>query len=232
MRRNNGASMKTQFDPSDRRPLKLREIGWIRALAGRLAQAGVSPNTISIVGMIAPLLAGLLWAFTAGEPAFERIYWLCGVALACVRILTNNLDGLVAVEWGKATPVGPLYNEAPDRIADSALLIGAGYAHGGSVELGYLAAWMALFVSYVRILDRLAGAPSDFSGPMDKKGRTLVLLIASVYMGVMPSAFYFSWGPGKRWGMMAAALLIVVVGGGYTAGKRLRRAAAHLRAQA
>jgi len=223
--------MKTQLNPSDRRPLKLREIEWIRALAGRLAHAGVSPNAISIIGLIAALLAAFLWALTAKESAFERVYWLCGVLLALVRILTNNLDGLVAVEWGKATPVGPLYNEAPDRIADGALLIGAGYAHGGSVELGYLAACVALFVSYVRILDRLAGAPSDFSGPMDKKGRTVTLLIASVSMGLMPSSFDYAWGPGDRWSVMAAALLIIVVGGVYTAARRLRRAAAYLRAQ-
>ena len=49
-----------------------------------------------------------------------------------LRLIANLLDGLVAVEGGKRTPTGELYNEAPDRIADTAVLVGAGYAVGGS----------------------------------------------------------------------------------------------------
>ena len=94
------------------------------------------------------------------------VLWVGGAVLTALRIFANTLDGLVAVEHDRASPEGLLYNEAPDRVSDSLLLIGAGYAHGSVPELGYLAACVALFVAYVRILGRVAGAPSDFSGPM------------------------------------------------------------------
>ncbi len=146
-----------------------------------------------------------------------------------VRILANTIDGLVAVEYGRASPEGLLYNEAPDRISDSALLIGAGYAFGGLPELGYLAACIAVFVAYVRILGRVAGAPSDFGGPMDKGGRMITLIVAAVYLGVAPAAWHPAWGPDGRWGVPALALALIVVGGSYTAVGRLRRTARRLR---
>ena len=215
----------------DRRPLVLRGLAWIRALAGALARRGVSPNTISVWGLLFAITAGGAWALTSLAPGLERLLWLCGLALVVLRILANTLDGLVAVECGKASRTGLLYNEAPDRMSDTALLIGVGYAHGGSPELGFLAACIALFVSYVRILSRVAGASSDFGGPMNKGGRMLTLMMASLYMGLAPASWHFTWGPGGAWGIAAAALALVAVGGVYTAARRLARAAADLRSK-
>ena len=52
--------------------------------------------------------------------------------MLCVqlRLLCNLLDGMVAVEGGRSSPVGALYNEVPDRVADSLLLVALGYAVG------------------------------------------------------------------------------------------------------
>jgi phosphatidylglycerophosphate synthase len=215
------------MNPDDRRPLRQRNFHWVRALAASLAGVGISPNTISVLGLLAALAAGFLWALTSNLPEMERLFWLAGVLLVLLRILANTLDGLVAVEWGKASKAGLLYNEAPDRLSDTALLIGAGYARGGSPELGYAAACIALFVSYVRILGRLAGAPSDFSGPMDKGGRMIALVAAAIYMALAPTSWQ-SAGTIGRWGAPAIALFIVCVGGAYTAARRLARTARYL----
>lgn len=213
---------------SDRRPLVLRDLGGVRRLAARLAARGVTPNTISLWGVLCALAAGGAWALTGGG-VLDRILWPLGAVLVALRIFANTLDGLVAVEHGKASPEGLLYNEAPDRISDSLLLIGAGYAHGSVPELGYLAACVALFVSYVRILGRVAGAQSDFSGPMDKGGRMLTLIAAALYLTVAPPAWQPAWGADGRWGIPAAALALIVLGGLFTAARRLRRAARQLR---
>ena len=212
----------------DRRPLVLRGVGFIRTLAAALARRAVSPNAISMLGLVFALAAGCAWALTGWVIGLERLLWFTGLALVVLRILANTLDGMVAVEHGRASHTGMLYNEAPDRLSDTALLIGAGYAQGGSVELGYLAACVALFVSYVRILGRVAGAASDFSGPMNKGGRMLTLMAASLYMGVAPDSWHFSWGPGGAWGPVAAGLALIVIGGAWTAARRLSRAAADL----
>lgn len=220
---------KKNSDQSDRRPLQLRAWRWLQSVAAGLAGAGISPNAISVVGILIGAFCGLVLSLTAGQPDAERLLWFAAALLMLLRVLANTLDGMVAVEHGKATRVGLLYNEAPDRIADMVILIGAGYAQGGDVTLGYLAACIALFVAYVRTLARTAGAPSDFGGPMNKRGRVLTLLFVALYMAVAPAAWHFSWGPGGRWGVMALALLLVCVGGIYTAAWRLRSAGRYLR---
>ena len=214
---------------SDRRPLQLRAWKWLQSVAAWMAGAGISPNVISVVGIFIALACGIALFATGYQPAGERALWFAAALLMLLRVLANTLDGMVAVEHGKATRVGLLYNEAPDRIADVVILIGAGYAHGGDITLGYLAACIALFVAYVRTLARTAGAPSDFRGPMNKRGRVLTLLGASIYMAAAPAAWQFTWGPDERWGLVALALLMICLGGVYTAAWRLRTAGKYLR---
>src|SRR5512135_1077737 len=176
-----------KHDPSDRRPVLPRSFGWVQVTAAWLAKAGVSPNAISVGGFAAAALAGWLWSLTDSQPALSRPFWLAGIFFVLLRILANTLDGMVAVEWGKASRVGLLYNDVPDRLSDTALLIGMGCAQGGDVMLGIAAAGIAVFVSYVRLVGHAAGAPSDFCGPMDKGGRMITLMLAALFMGLAPA---------------------------------------------
>jgi phosphatidylglycerophosphate synthase len=134
---------------------------------------------------------------------------------------------MVAVEGGKGSPVGVLYNEVPDRVSDAAALIGAGYALGGDVTLGYLAACVALFVAYVRAQGKAAGAPNDFCGPMAKQQRMFIVTVVAVYCGLTPAG----WQPAdeRGRGLMAAGLALIIVLGLVTAGRRLLRIAAALK---
>jgi len=185
----------------------------------------VSPNTISVLGMLAAVAAGLALALTDSTTSFARPLWVAGAVLIVVRLLANLFDGMVAIEAGKASPTGELYNEVPDRISDAAVLIGAGYAAGGSVELGFAATCVALFVAYTRASAKVAGAPSDFRGPMAKQQRMHAVAVVALFMAVTPGGWRFTWGPEGAWGVMAVALSIVVAAGVFTAGRRLRRAA-------
>ena len=53
-----------------------------------------------------------------------------GCAGAQLRLTANMLDGMVALASGRASKVGELYNEVPDRVSDAAVFIGAGLAWG------------------------------------------------------------------------------------------------------
>ncbi len=214
---------------SDRRPLFLRNIDWFRSWARALADAGVSPNAISVAGLLISIAAAGAFFATRYAPGAGRLLWAGGIVLVLARILANTLDGMVAVECGKTSRVGLLYNEAPDRVGDAVILIACGYAAGGSVVLGYLAACIALFVAYVRTLAQFAGAPGDFSGPMAKGQRVIIIILSATYMAIAPRDWHVVWGPEGDWGIMAGALLVIVVGGVITAAKRLRGAGAYLR---
>jgi len=94
--------------------------------------------------------------------------------------LCNLFDGMVAVEGGKHTPAGELYNDMPDRVADVLILVAAGYACPlpWGVELGWGAAVLAVMTAYVRTLSASIGAPVDFRGPMAKQQRMAALTLA------------------------------------------------------
>ncbi|HET7315257.1 CDP-alcohol phosphatidyltransferase family protein [Salinisphaera sp.] len=218
------------YEPLDRRPIKARSTRWAATAADALVRAGVSPNAISMAGLFAAVAGGVALAFTGAVETggAERLLWLLGIALVQSRLLCNMLDGMVAVASERASPIGELYNEVPDRVADVGVLVGLGYAAGGNATLGYVAACMALFVAYVRAMAKAAGAPNDFRGPMAKPHRMFVVTAIGIYMVVAPGAWQIAWGPGSAWGIAAAGLLIIIAGGAVTAMRRLQSAARSL----
>jgi phosphatidylglycerophosphate synthase len=218
-------------DPSyvpDRRPISARNHPISIGIARWLAQSGVSPNAISVSGMVAAILAGAAFIGTTW-PAYGWLLFLAAALLMQLRLQANMFDGMVAIQTARASPVGELFNEVPDRVSDAAIFIGAGYAVGGMPELGYLAAIVALFTAYVRAEGKVAGAPQEFCGPMAKQQRMALLTVAALYAGLAPANWQPRLSSLPDWGVIAVALLIIVIGGAVTAVRRLRRIARTLR---
>jgi phosphatidylglycerophosphate synthase len=214
----------------ERRPIAARKLRISHALAGWLARRGASPNGISIAGMLCGIAAGVALGATPSLSPFEqRLAWAGAAVLIQLRLLANMLDGMVALATGRASAVGELYNEVPDRVSDAAILIGAGYAVGGYQALGYWAACVALFTAYVRALGKGAGAPQEFGGPMAKQQRMFLVTLVALYCAFAPAA----WQPRGKIpqdpGLMAIGLLVIIVGGVVTVLRRLARIAANLR---
>lgn len=222
--------MGPRYEPAQRRPVAIREWATSRRVARWLAARQISPNLISIVGMVCGVGAGAVLvatSHTAGPAA--RVAWLGAAALLQLRLLANVFDGMVAVERERASPLGELYNEVPDRISDAAILIGLGYAAGGAVVLGYVAACVALLVAYVRAMGGLVGARQEFCGPMAKPHRMGVVTLVALYAGLTPAAWQPGVGGAAEWGVAAGGLIVIIVGGVWTTARRLRRTARALR---
>ncbi len=131
------------------------------------------------------ILAGALLAATnlVGDWARVAIWLLAAMAIQG-RLLCNMLDGMVAIEGGRKSRTGPIWNELPDRVADAAALVGAGYAVGGIVWLGWLAAVMAMLTAYVRAIGASNGAGEAFLGIMSKPKRMFCLTVACLVAAV------------------------------------------------
>lgn len=166
-------------DLENRRPLKTRSAAWAQGLAKGLGGAGLSPNAISVIGVL--FAAAGAWAFLqiGGEDGPGHSFWLLGTLAIQLRLLANMLDGLVAVEGGKKSATGALFNELPDRVEDALLLIAAGYACG-MAHLGYGATILAFGTAYIRATGGALGFAQDFVGPMAKQHRMFVLSVGAV----------------------------------------------------
>jgi phosphatidylglycerophosphate synthase len=218
-------------NPSGRRPLASRNVPFFRNLASALARAGVTPNTISFFSIIFALGSGTALAWTAHADGWMlRLCWLGAAAGIQLRLMANLLDGLVAVEGGKGGPTGELWNEAPDRFADVAIFIGAGFAAGSDVFLGFGAALAAVLVAYIRALGASVGAGQVFLGPQAKPHRMFVLTVTCITTAALP-AFPSRIGE-EPLPLITLALWIVIVGCIVTIGRRLACIAAFLREKA
>jgi phosphatidylglycerophosphate synthase len=200
---------------TDRRPLASRDTAWARRIASMLARSSVTPNQISTASIVFAALGA--WALVDARPLA-----LVGAAIAVqLRLLCNLIDGMVAIEGGKQSPTGALYNEFPDRIADSLLLVALGYACGVP-WLGWLAALLAALTAYVRATGGAIGLAQDFRGPMAKPHRMAVLTVACLI-----GAAEMQWN-GSRYALLVAAI-VIAAGSAVTCAVRTRAIARALK---
>ena len=211
----------------DRRPIATRNRKWAQSSTAWLAARNVSPNAISVAGMCACIIGGIAIGLTSVVD--YRILWLIGAVGAQLRLTANMLDGMVAIASSRTSKTGELYNEVPDRISDAAVFIGAGYAWGGNVTLGYVATVLAIFTAYVRAAGKIAGAPNEFCGPMAKQHRMLVITLVCVYATIAPRSWQIFKFDDSQIGLMTLALIVIVVGCVITVIRRISRIARVLR---
>lgn len=218
-------------DVSDRRPIPARSTGWARRIAALLARAGVTPNQVSVFGMLVLALGAACIFLSKDETGATKILLLlAGAAAIVVRAGCNMFDGMVAVEFGHATRSGAVFNELPDRFSDALMLVAAGYAAPEALKdaeisatLGWVAALGAVLTAYVRALGGSLGVPQDFSGVMAKQQRMAVMVLA-----LIGSTFESLWsGHGE---LLVAGLVIVIAGCAVTLIQRTVRLISNLEA--
>jgi phosphatidylglycerophosphate synthase len=202
--------------PTARRPLTSRSTRWAQWIAGAAVRAGWSADGISVLSIIVAVggVAALLWL----APPWNLV--LCALAVQ-LRLLCNLIDGMVAIEGGRKSPVGPLYNEVPDRIADSLFLVALGYTIGVP-WLGWLAALAAAVTAYIRVLGGTFGLAQDFRGPMAKPHR-----MATLTAGCLLAVLEWTWRGTQQ--VLLLAAWVIALGSVLTGITRTRAIARQLR---
>ncbi len=234
-------------ETAGRRPLQSRNLPIFKWLATSLARAGVTPNAISCSSMVFASLAGaalVATSYTDGWAAHGC--WLLAAVGIQLRLVANLIDGMVAVEGRKGGPTGDLWNEAPDRVSDSVIFMGAGFAADSAPWLGFSAALMAVFVAYVRALGASVGAGQCFLGPFAKPQRMALMTAVCVIYALLPRLWLrvsetlppiYSLADSDQhgiqlifagWSVIKLGLVIVIVGGAVTAWHRFRSIAEFL----
>ena len=203
-----------------RRPMAFRHQRWARALAQRLGAAGVTPSAVSLTSIAFSLLAAAALVISARLPAgAAAVLLVAAPVLVALRGICNLIDGMIAVEGGRRTASGEVFNDFPDRVSDVALFVAAGYAaHDATwgVPLGWLAAVLAVATAYTRMLGGALGARQPFCGPMAKPARMAVLSAASVAATAERLLVGTSWS-------LVGGLGLIVLGCMVTVARRLAR---------
>ena len=217
----------TSYMPTARRPIADAFRLLARGPAQALARAGVHPDVVSYGSIVASIGAGLCFWQSGTVP------WLLLIApIFChLRLYLNMLDGMVALESGRASLRGEIVNELPDRVSD--VIIFAGVAHGGwaSPIAAYWAAIMALMTAYVGVLGQAVGARREYGGLMSKPWRMVAL-----HAGAWTTLAFIWWRGGDvrlaGWTVLDWTCVLVVAGCVQTVAARLRRILRTLREKA
>jgi len=199
----------------NRRPIKSRSQRWATSLATYLIAHDVSPNQISVASIGFALIAAAALVASTGA-----VVSLVAILFIQLRLVCNLLDGMVAVEGGKQSRLGNLYNEFPDRIADTVLIVALGYA-AGSPSLGWFAALAAALTAYVRVFGGALGLKQTFSGPMAKQHR-MAAMTAGLALNIPESIFFATSNS------LLLALVIIAAGSVMTCVSRTRIIAGQL----
>jgi CDP-diacylglycerol--glycerol-3-phosphate 3-phosphatidyltransferase len=188
---------------------------WLRPAVGELAAAGVTANQVTLSALAVSLAIGA--AVTAGVVA-SGLTWpfLLLPAWLPIRMAMNAIDGMLAREFGQASPMGAYLNELSDVVSDAAL-----YAPFAFVAP--FGPWSVGVVIVASCVSELAGALGPavgttrrYDGPMGKSDRAFVFGALGLCIGLvgpLPPAFF--------WAMPGIALLI-----GWSVVNRVRRGAA------
>ena len=156
----------------------------LRALAGFLDRRGVTPNALTLTGLIVNL--GAAWAYYAG-------FWFAGGVVVLFAGLFDMLDGAVARAGGRVSALGAFIDSVVDRYSDFLVFTGllAHYASNGDLgrTLLVLAVVLGAFmVSYVRARAELTIPKCDV-GLMERPER-IVLLAAGSLFGFLEIALW------------------------------------------
>lgn len=217
------------YQPAERRPLTSRDADIVHRLTTWLIARNVTANAVSVTSIgFAALAAVCLVETRAADWGVSRVLLVLAALFVQLRLLANLLDGMIAVGSRRASAVGELYNEVPDRVADILILIGGGFAVGGNSALGYVAALVAVLTAYIRAFGNSVGVRGLFTGPMAKPQRMATMTAACIYCACAPAGWPGGLASGAP-GAVGVALALIIAGGLLTALRRVHRIAVKLR---
>jgi len=206
------------YAPASRRPIANAFRLTARGATNFCLRAGIHPDTISYLSIVAAAAAASCFWQSAHHPLLLIIAPL----LCYLRLWCNMLDGMVAIAAHQASWRGEVLNDLPDRISDVLIFVGAAHSGWMNPLLGYWVAILSLGTAYVGMFGQAVGVQREFSGLMSKPRRMVVL-----HLGAWLTYALFQWNNGDPYIAMLHALdwacLIVIVGCIQTCVQRLAR---------
>jgi len=175
--------------------LKQRAQSWLTSEAALLHMLGLTPNHVSILGLVLALLS----AVTYWQWQLHPLLLIVAPLLMLASGLLDALDGAIARIYGEATKFGGFFDSLLDRYADAVIL--CGIILGGLTELHWgLAALMgSLLVSYARARAEAAGVKMESVGLAERAERIVIIALASFISYV--------WLDALNWSILLLAIL-------------------------
>jgi CDP-diacylglycerol--glycerol-3-phosphate 3-phosphatidyltransferase len=184
--------------------LKPRFQAALQPLARVLHRRGVTANQVTIAACAGSVILG---AVLAVNPHAEKLFLLLPAWLF-LRMALNALDGMLAREFGQATPLGAYLNELGDVVSDTAIFLPFALLPGSSPWLIGAIACLAIISEMAGALAGSLGAVRRYDGPMGKSDRAFVFGLLGLLVGAgAPLALALNW----IWAAVLVLLLVTII---------------------
>jgi archaetidylinositol phosphate synthase len=137
---------------------------------------GLTPNTISAIGIALAFLSALTYAEWQNRPA----YILIATALLLLSGFCDALDGILARLYQQTTTFGGFLDSLGDRYADAVVYMGVIVGGLCNALWGLIALTGSLLVSYSRARAEAAGVKMESIGLAERAERMIILALASL----------------------------------------------------
>lgn len=156
---------------------------------------GLTPNMVSITGLILALCSSFVYAISKEQPLFLFLATL----LFLFSGFCDALDGILARNYMQESEFGGFFDSILDRYADAAVY--TGIIIGGLCDplWGLIALMGSLLVSYSRARAEAAGIKMESVGIAERAERMIILAIATI-------ATIF-WSPAINIGIIVLGML-------------------------
>jgi CDP-diacylglycerol--glycerol-3-phosphate 3-phosphatidyltransferase len=161
----------------------------LQPLLRRLRSWGVSPNLLTLLGMVLSLAMGI-FAFY-GDRTIALI--LMPIVLL-VRMALNALDGMMARQYNLQSKMGALLNEIGDVVSDIVLYYPLYVLF--AMDQIWIMCFLLLSVlnEFAGLLGQALGGARRYDGPMGKSDRALVVGVLSLlFLVKAPIYWYLTW---------------------------------------
>ena len=161
----------------------------LQPLLQRLRKWGVSPNLLTLMGILLSLAMGIYALY--GDRTIALI--LMPIVLL-LRMALNALDGMMARQYNLQSKMGALLNEIGDVVSDIVLYYPLYVLF--AMDQVWIMCFLLLSVlnEFAGLLGQALGGARRYDGPMGKSDRALVVGVLSLlFLFKAPIYGYLTW---------------------------------------
>lgn len=155
----------------------------LRPLTNVLANAGVSANRVTILGIVGSILiSAILLCFNS----YPAIFYLLPVWLI-IRMAFNTVDGLLAMEHGQKSRLGGILNEGGDMLSDLFLAMPLALINPAGHNAFFLLMALAIVSESAGIAGLWFGGQRCDYGPFGKTDRAIAFGCLALWLAIFGS---------------------------------------------
>ena len=173
----------------------------LEPLAKITADAGISPNAISLFSLLFAALAGFLYYYSAFNPLLVLIAGL----LVALNSLLDAMDGLMARYLNVASAKGDFLDHVIDRYSDVFMICGISFGGYVDWQIGTVTIVGVLLTSYLGTQAQALRLGRYYGGILGRADRLVLIMLSSVVYFVYPSTIY---------GFSSLGWMMIIIGAG------------------